>query len=56
LRYVLFPGDKLQERRIASLEPIARLGAGVVTELCEHAVEHAAKSAEGTHEHWLLEA
>lgn len=56
LRYVLYPGDKLQERRIASLEPIARLGRGVVSELCEHAVEHAAKCAEGTHEHWLLEA
>ncbi len=56
LRYVVYPGDKLQERRLASLEPIARLGAGVVRELCEHAVEHAAKSAEGLHEHWLLEA
>lgn len=56
LRYVLYPGDKLQERRLSSLEPIARLGAGVVNELCEHAIEHAAKSAEGVHEHWLLEA
>ena len=56
LRYVLYPGDKLQERRLSSLEPIARLGAGVVHELCEHAVEHAAKVAEGVHEHWLLEA
>jgi len=53
---VLLPGDKLQERRIASLEPIARLGAGVVAELCELASEHAARTAAGVHEHYLLEA
>jgi hypothetical protein len=56
LRYVLLPGDKLQERRLAALEPVARLGAGVVGELCELATEHAARTAAGVHEHHLLEA
>ncbi len=56
LRYVLLPGDRLQERRLATLEPVARRGAGVVAELCEVAAEHAARAAEGVHEHWLLEA
>src|SRR6185295_850370 len=55
LRYVLLPGDKLQERRLASLEPIARSGAGVVTALCELAAEHARSSARGVHEHYVLE-
>jgi uncharacterized protein YllA (UPF0747 family) len=56
LRYVLLPGDKLQERRLAALEPVARLGLGVVAELCELATEHAARTANGVHEHHLLEA
>jgi uncharacterized protein YllA (UPF0747 family) len=56
LRYVLWPGDKLQERRLASLEPVARVGAGAVGALCVHATEHAARVAEGVHEHVLLEA
>jgi hypothetical protein len=56
LRYVLHPGDKLQERRLVSLEPVARLGAGVVAGLCAHAAEHAARAADGVLEHWLLEA
>jgi uncharacterized protein YllA (UPF0747 family) len=56
LRYVLQPGDKLQERRLVSLEPVARLGAGVTAGLCEHAAEHAARAAEGRLEHWLLES
>ena len=56
LRYVLQPGDKLQERRLASLEPVARLGAHAASGLCAHATEHAARSAEGVLEHWLLEA
>ncbi|MCC6651197.1 MAG: bacillithiol biosynthesis BshC [Candidatus Eisenbacteria bacterium] len=55
LRYVLLPGDKLQERRLASLEPVARRGGAVVGELCDAATEHAAKAAAGVHEHWLLE-
>lgn len=56
LRYVLLPGDKLQERRIAALEPVARRGAGVVSEICDAAAEHAGRTADGVHEHWLLEA
>jgi len=56
LRYVLLPGDKLQERRLASLEPVARRGAGVVGGLCAAAAEHARLAAAGVHEHWLLEA
>jgi uncharacterized protein YllA (UPF0747 family) len=55
LRYVLLPGDKLQERRLAALEPVARRGAAVVGELCEAATEHATRTAAGVHEHWLLE-
>lgn len=56
LRYVLLPGDKLQERRLASLDPVARRGAAVVDDVCEAAAEHAARAADGVHEHWLLEA
>lgn len=56
LRYVLCPGDKLQERRIASLDPVARRGAAVVNELCDAATEHASAAARGVHEHWLLES
>ena len=55
LRYLLLPGDKLQERRVASLEPIARRGAGVTAELCDLAAEHARRSAQGVHEHAVLE-
>ena len=56
LRYVLLPGDKLQERRLASLEPVARAGAGVVGALCELAAEHARRGATGVHEHVVWEA
>ena len=56
LRYVLLPGDKLQERRLASLEPVARRGSAVVGDLCVLAAEHARRTAEGVHEHFLLEA
>jgi hypothetical protein len=55
LRYVLLPGDKLQERRLASLEPVARRGAGVTGELCDLAAEHARRAAGGVHEHAVLE-
>jgi uncharacterized protein YllA (UPF0747 family) len=55
LRYVLLPGDKLQERRLASLDPVARRGAAVAGELAEAAREHAARLAADVHEHWLLE-
>ncbi len=56
LRYLLLPGDKLQERRLASLEPVARRGTAVIAELCELATEHAARTAVGVHEHHVLEA
>lgn len=55
LRYVLLPGDKLQERRLASLEPVARRGRGVASDLAEVAREHASRLAGGVQEHWLLE-
>jgi hypothetical protein len=55
LRYVLLPGDKLQERRLVSLEPVARAGLGVIAGLCEEAVTHAARTAEGVHAHHVLE-
>jgi len=45
----------LQERRIASLLPVAFRGRGVVEELCELTAEHARRLADGTHEHYLLE-
>jgi uncharacterized protein YllA (UPF0747 family) len=56
LRYVLQPGDKLQERRLASLEVVARRGREVVPGLCDLAAEHARATAGGVHEHYLLEA
>ena len=56
LRYALLPGDKLQERRLALLEPLARRGAGVVGDLCELAAEHTTRAAAGEHSHHLLEA
>jgi bacillithiol synthase len=55
LRYLLLPGDKLQERRVASLEPIARRGASVAADLCELAAEHARRAADGVQEHAVLE-
>jgi len=56
LRYVLQPGDKLQERRLASLEAVACRGHDVVRGLCDLATEHARATAGGVHEHYLLEA
>jgi bacillithiol synthase len=55
LRPLLLPGDKLQERRIASLEPVVRGGIAVVGDLCELAAEHARRAAAGVHEHAVLE-
>ncbi|MBI3539943.1 MAG: bacillithiol biosynthesis BshC, partial [Candidatus Eisenbacteria bacterium] len=55
LRYYVSPGDKLQERRIASLEPVARRGAGVVADLCRIAGDHARSLASGGFDHWVLE-
>ena len=56
LRYVLMPGDKLQERRLASLEPVARRGLAAVDALGDLACEHAERLLQGVNEHWLLEA
>jgi uncharacterized protein YllA (UPF0747 family) len=55
LRYYVRPGDKLQERRLASLEPVARRGRGVVAELCRLALEHTRSIAHGEFEHAVVE-
>ncbi len=55
LRYVLLPGDKLQERRLASLDPVVHGGAGVIAGLCELAAEHARRLVDGVHEHVVVE-
>ncbi len=55
VRYALMPGEKLQERRIASLQPVAMGGKAVIEEVCGLATEHARAVAEGRHEHFVLE-
>ena len=55
LRYYLSPGDKLQERRLASLEPLAYRGAGIGAMLADLAEEHAARLEAGHATHDLLE-
>jgi bacillithiol synthase len=55
LRYYLAPGDKLQERRLASLEPVAWRGIAVAGELCELAEDHAESLERGMHPHALVE-
>jgi hypothetical protein len=55
LRYYLLPGGRPQERRLASLEPVAYRGRAVAGELCARAEEHAARLAEGTLEHLVVE-
>ncbi len=55
LRYYLQPGDKLQERRLASLEPVAWRGARVAIELCDRAEAHARDLERGEWWHELLE-
>lgn len=55
LRYYLMPGDKLQERRLASLEVVAYRGARVAGELAELAEAHAVALAGGVHEHFVLD-
>lgn len=55
LRAYLLPGDRFQERRLASLEPVARFGAGIVPELCRLSAEHARRIADGVMEHLVLE-
>jgi len=55
LRYVLMPGDRFQERRLATLEVAAYRGSALAAELCELAREHARRLAEGVHEHLVVE-
>jgi uncharacterized protein YllA (UPF0747 family) len=55
LRYYLLPGDRLQERRLASLEVVAYRGRGVAGEVVALATEHAQRLARGEHPHYLLE-
>jgi uncharacterized protein YllA (UPF0747 family) len=55
LRYYLLPGDKLQERRLASLEPVARRGPRVAMEVCDLAEQHAESLERGDYWHALLE-
>jgi len=55
LRYYLFPGDRLQERRLAALEPVAYRGPSMVQDLCDLAEAHAAEFEGGHHYHYLLE-
>jgi uncharacterized protein YllA (UPF0747 family) len=55
LRYYLSPGDRLQERRLASLEPAAYRGARVAAETGDLAEAHAEELERGEHSHVLLE-
>jgi len=55
LRYYLLPGDRLQERRLASLELVAYRGLGVAGELADLGAEHAERVARGGLEHLVVE-
>jgi uncharacterized protein YllA (UPF0747 family) len=55
LRYYLSPGDRLQERRISSLEPVAWRGPEVADELCDLAEEHVEALERGDWRHYLVE-
>ena len=55
LRYYLMPGERPQERRLTSLEPVVYRGPGVVGELCEWAAEHASRLAGGVLEHLVVD-
>jgi hypothetical protein len=55
LRYYLLPGDRLQERRLASLEVVAYRGRAVTAEISALAAEHARRLAEGENPHYILE-
>jgi uncharacterized protein YllA (UPF0747 family) len=55
LRYYLMPGDKTQERRLSSLEPVVHRGRRVAAELCDLAESHAAALEQGRLEHLLLD-
>jgi bacillithiol biosynthesis cysteine-adding enzyme BshC len=55
LRHYLMPGDRLQERRLASLEVVAYRGRAVVPALCDLAAEHVRAIAGGVNEHFVVE-
>ena len=55
LRYYLMPGDRFQERRLASMEVIAWRGAAGAAELVDLAREQAGAVAAGTHTHLVLD-
>jgi len=55
LRYVLMPGEKTQERRLASLEPVARRGLGAIDAVVGWASEGAERLASGVAEHLVVE-
>jgi len=55
VRYYLSPGDKLQERRLAMVEPLVHRGTGVAGDLIDLAAEHAAALEQGRMTHLLLE-
>jgi bacillithiol synthase len=55
LRYYLLPGDRLQERRLVSLEAVAYRGRGVAAEVTALAAEHARALERGVHEHLVVE-
>ncbi|HVP15738.1 MAG TPA: bacillithiol biosynthesis BshC [Terriglobales bacterium] len=55
LRYYLLPGDRLQERRLASLEIVAYRGRSVVPALGGRAAAHARALTRGVNEHLLVE-
>jgi uncharacterized protein YllA (UPF0747 family) len=55
LRYYLMPGERWQERRLATLEVAAYRGAAVVAEIAELAHDHARRLADGVLEHAVIE-
>jgi bacillithiol synthase len=55
VRYHLSPGDRLQERRLSSFEPVAYRGAAVAAEIASLAEDHAAALEDGHTTHLVLE-
>lgn len=55
LRHYLLPGDRLQERRLASMEIVAHRGAAVVDDLSDWAAAHARALTGGVNEHLVVE-
>lgn len=55
LRYYLLPGDRPQERRLASLEPLAHRGTEAVAIMCALAEAHATALEQGRLEHMVVD-